>query len=627
MLTSDADGIVRLEHPTESVTYELKIRRSGFEMLTDTGIKLDGNKPPVIQLVKARPTTGVIVNADGRPVANAKVMLYGTDSPRKPHPQRQSPPEELAVTDATGYFTLDTLAAENRYSLDIQTENDGRHLIHGVRSGEVDRPIRLDPELVLEGTIAGDLDRLILKNSDIPYGSKEERDKLIGTHGFTCRLNETYGGMGHSVDVWVVSVTVDNGVGHFRIGNLIPATVALYGAGRRARVRVTEPVRGFVFNIDDGPTRDRKLVLQFNPPDGNVPPEGEVSVHIRGPRETTDQVIETLPIKNGRIEVDCYAPGRVYFIPQNIVGYWFNSAWVEIDGDTKALHHDVPLVPAGAISGVIRHADGRPASTKTNIGYGTIEHAPEMLHKSSLGDEVHPAADGKYFLSPVPLGGTYYVYAIEDRLLTVVGPVRVDASKPSASVDIVLPRGITIRGKVLDPEGRPLPGMKVGPGVSFFSLALGMSTVETYKSGEFTAGPINPDAGKNSITVGSRIDFQTAYLKIIDLSKPIIIRMERGLKASGVVLDEETGWPIPNAEVFAHPENGGGVFCEAESRTDNNGRFRFSNLPNKKMQFRIRGALHGSPGSVIISNPGDMDMTFRVKGTSRLKPRKPDYLP
>ncbi|MFT5327912.1 MAG: beta-lactamase regulating signal transducer with metallopeptidase domain, partial [Planctomycetaceae bacterium] len=167
-LASTTEGIVRLEHPLEAVRYDLKIRRSGFEMLTASNLELNRDSPPVIRLVRARPTTGVITNVDGRPVPNAKVMLYGIDSPRMDRPQRQSLAEQLATTDEQGRFTLDTLVDSDLYSLEIKTENDGRHLVHGIRAGEADRAIHLGPELIVEGTVTGDLDRLILKNSDIP---------------------------------------------------------------------------------------------------------------------------------------------------------------------------------------------------------------------------------------------------------------------------------------------------------------------------------------------------------------------------------------------------------------------------------------------------------------------------
>lgn len=109
-----------------------------------------------------------------------------------------------------------------------------------------------------------------------------------------------------------------------------------------------------------------------------------------------------------------------------------------------------------------------------------------------------------------------------------------------------------------------------------------------------------------------------------DLKKPIVVKLEQGHRAAGVVVDEATGWPIPNAEVYAQGENYQ-FNCEAETRTDAKGRFRFSNLPAKRMKFTVRGMRpYNDPGGTIESEPGNMRMTFRVKATSELRPRRPD---
>ena len=141
----------------------------------------------------------------------------------------------------------------------------------------------------------------------------------------------------------------------------------------------------------------------------------------------------------------------------------------------------------------------------------------------------------------VPLGGSYYVYASHDRMLTAVGPVVVNDSKPTSTVNLVFPEGTTISGRVLGSDGRPMSGIEVRPRVSFFKHSWGFSTVTTGRNGHFSAGPINPDAGENSISIQPRSDYQPAYVKVLNVSKPVAIRLKRGFTARGVVRDKETG--------------------------------------------------------------------------------------
>lgn len=622
-LVSNTEGIVRLEHPLEAVRYDLKIRRSGFEMFTATNLELNRNNPPVIRLAKAQPTTGVVTNVDGSPVTNAKVMLYGIESPDVPYRQIQSPNDLLAVTDEAGRLTLDTLATGNLYALDIQTENDGRHLIHDVVAGEVNRPFQLGPELLIEGTVTGDLDRLVLMGNQIPYEHRKERNKLIGTHGFHYRQDVFSGGYRDSNHSGLARVTVENGVGQFRIRNLLPGSATLHTKNCTATVALSKPVYGFNFHIDDGPVCNTKLILRFNPPDGSVPPEGEIMVQIRGPGGQSGNTVKMVPIIDGKVKVSCYAGGSVHISPNAVVGYWFESAWVAIGDDSKPTFHDVPLAPAGAIAGVARHSDGRPLPHDTPVQILAIDPAADAPKISWRNRSARTDREGKYFLSPIPLGGTYFVYAQQDPMIAAVGPLRLDAATPLSKVNIVLPRGLHIHGKVVDRFNRSLRGIPVRYSLSQFTLSHTTLPVETDESGIFDIGPINPDVHKHSVVVTSRKNYQSTRVVVEDLKKPIIVRLKIGKRAAGVVLDRTSGWPIPNAEVYARSDDHQ-IRCEAETRTDSNGRFRFSNLPDQRMKFVVRGAKSFEAlEDTITTEPGNMKMTFRVEANSELKPRKP----
>ncbi|MGZ0172907.1 MAG: carboxypeptidase-like regulatory domain-containing protein [Planctomycetales bacterium] len=329
-----------------------------------------------------------------------------------------------------------------------------------------------------------------------------------------------------------------------------------------------------------------------------------------------------LPVIDGKIEVSFCSQGQVHVSPKQVVGHWFKSAWVKIGDASEPTYHNVPLVAAGAITGVVRHHDGRTVEPSTSIRLQTIERAPEMDDIHWSNDEARTSNNGDYFLGPIPLHGTYFVYANQDPMFAAVGPIRIDKAQPLSKVDIVLPRGVNIPGKVTDQFHRPLSGIPVRYNLSQFNLSHGMLPVATDSSGTFNVGPISPDVREQAIVIRSRKNFQSTRVDIEDLKKPIVVRLKIGKCAAGVVLDKTSGWPIPNVEVYAQPEDQG--YCAAEARTDAKGRFRFSNLPDRRTTFTVRGmTTYGTPAGTIVSAPGNMGMTFRVEANSRLQPRKP----
>ena len=621
--TSDTTGVVRFAHSSAGDRYHLTVRRTGFQMLDRHEVTVDPSIAQVVRLQRANPASGTILTHDGQPAKQARLVFYAYRSPQDGHTLRSPAQELLTVTDDNGHYTLDTLKPGVRYTLSVQTQAHGHHLVQDVDAGQRDRQIRLEPELVLEGTVTGDLSALILKREDIPYSSKYSKDEYIGHHGLRYTHEATFDNFSYVDEPVLVPLTVKDGAARFRIGNLLPGVVRLYGGDRSTSVRVAEPIHDYVFNIGDKATRGRRLVLQFNSPDGAVTPQGTIYVHVASHGDGAVHIHEFLPIVDGKIEVDCFAPGDVWFQGRNVVGYAFKGGQLQIAAGKETIVHNVDVHPAGAIIGVIRHADGRLASSQTSVDFGTISQAPGMnaLQWSKPAQTMTVDNNGRYFLTPLPLGGTYYLIANVDRMLTAVGPIEVTEAKPSATVNVVFPEGTTITGRVLGPDGHPVSGIEARPGVSFFKHGWGFATVETDDHGRFSAGPINPEVGDYNITVSPRADYQPAHVKVPDLSKPVTIRLKRGLTAHGVVLDRDTGWPIPNADIYATPE-GYGANYEAEFPTDQRGRFRFSNLPGGRLTFRIRQA-YGTPGAEITAEPGSSPLTFRVAPDDDLVPREP----
>jgi protocatechuate 3,4-dioxygenase beta subunit len=113
--------------------------------------------------------------------------------------------------------------------------------------------------------------------------------------------------------------------------------------------------------------------------------------------------------------------------------------------------------------------------------------------------------------------------------------------------------------------------------------------------------------------------YQPASQKV-DLKKSPVIRLKKGVRLEGVVLDQATGNPIPNATVNAWPVgNLNGSTIPVETRADANGKFLFTSMAESSYNLRVNDG--ECPATSAIggqSNP----VTLRVKlySWSKLKP-------
>ena len=106
-----------------------------------------------------------------------------------------------------------------------------------------------------------------------------------------------------------------------------------------------------------------------------------------------------------------------------------------------------------------------------------------------------------------------------------------------------------------------------------------------------------------------------------------MVQLERGQVVEGRVIDVATGWPVPDAEVYA--VNGGGEAAsirihEAEALTDREGRFRISTLPAGRCDLGVRSAnFDGRQPSVAAGNGEPVTLRVKLPEWSSLRPRRP----
>ena len=113
--------------------------------------------------------------------------------------------------------------------------------------------------------------------------------------------------------------------------------------------------------------------------------------------------------------------------------------------------------------------------------------------------------------------------------------------------------------------------------------------VLTDHDGRFQFDDLAADRGGYAVKLDFRKDFQPVKAPLRSGVAPVEIRVERGSRLAGRVVEASTGRPIPGVKMYAMTHTPGVPASyrrfDPESLTDEDGRFRFSNLPDAQVEL------------------------------------------
>ena len=322
------------------------------------------------------------------------------------------------------------------------------------------------------------------------------------------------------------------------------------------------------------------------------------------------------------------------------IGYWFDdSRNINVPPGTGPWVIHVPVHPAGAIYGKILRPDGSTAKharasllviKRPNFLESGPGHLLALLNnRTSLGT---------FNATPLPLGGTYAIMAHEDYRFAMTEPFTLDQATPMREADLQLPQGVTITGRLLNERGEPATNpvsLNVSVKRGEFSSGLGGPEVEPDEHGRFVFENVNPGPeGTCKIRVIGQAGYRPLNKTIEDLSKPLVLQLERGHRVTGTVIDQATGWPVPGIEVYAQSaKNPQGDYMsnwellEADAKTDDAGRFEFTNMDTCYYRLGVRGANlvdKEHPVVVMGGQPDAITLHVECLPWSNIKPKQPE---
>lgn len=595
---------------------DLEVTAKGFFPAHLVGVRF-GAKPLRCVLKKGYPVTGrVIASETGQALPAAKIMEAGIDGPYKQTYDRDAAPV-LATSNSQGDFSLDGLAEDSTYYFFVEAGDRRSFIIREPGTGSAPLNLALDPPIAISGKV------------------------LVSNTAQTavtvwCQQSFRFGHSNEGPRPTLTTVPVKDGVAHFSFSALYPTNTNIWvpestGQGRQF-MSPSQSIDDVIIGADSNAVPARDVIIRFDLPKNAPPPAGTMVVFY------DDQIPwqrHEIPLENGEARVRVTVPNSLTLRPQGLVGYSFEEKAVSIVTGSGAEEIHLDPFPAGAVYGALTGAH----ETETRVPGVQVERVnPPGSARFGLMVGVDTSKDVKsdtyrFIGTPLPYGADYVAVARSDDGSVESAPFHIDEKTPIQNIRIDMPRGVTVRRRFVDSDGKPIVGMELS---LFYSDSLGVKNNTgcgpTDANGWLSVSHLIPGAGDYRLE-----NFRCKSLYVpaewpLDLTQPEQeIRVQKGKVLSGVALDA-VGKPVEGILIEARLANikailanastqkGGSrviVGFDAEEATDAGGHFRFSNLPDADLTVGVNCWGFANAGKPETAHGGQVEpVTLRVKATA-----------
>lgn len=641
--TTGPDGIALFDHlSTNAILFKITAR--GYEYDECKMSYLKPGDPYLWKLAPAKISPGTVVAArTGKPVEGAKLRLLSRE--RKFSMSWGSPESSpvLGVSDGQGKFQLDTLNDEALYTLVVYADGFAPLILREIAPGQ-SLIATLEPQIDIKGKVIGVLSSLPSSN---PQAHLDLSVLLDGNSSHSQGRD--------------VPIQIRDGIGYFEFTNVFPGSIELRVGNYRTNMEVGSSIDNLTVDLntppsvggkdnESGPTRE--VVLKLRVPKDHPPLSGPFKYDYWSDATHRGQT-GVSAFTNGTARVSIPVPGGISMDSAALSGCWIERLHQSIAPASSSVEIEVAAFPSGAIYGKVVDSDGAEVS---DMMVSVLEAAKSPFKKSegSLGVEPKNGAstdDGptRFTAQPLPLGGKYIIMAHRKWPFAASEPITLTEAQPICEIVIQLAPGLDFKGTVLDPARQPVSRAEVTLTYnSGFSYSFGGPSVYTDKEGVFQFERVNPRVpGSYQITVRNVPGYQPLSKKIDIKAQQTVLRLKKGLRLEGIVLDRASGNPIPHAEVTAWPQGEEGVIfgqstgipsspgvfpvrmagtleeypVNLEARTDANGRFVFTGMANRRYQIRVNET--EIPTTIVRGGQKEfVTMHARPFTWSKLKPVK-----
>lgn len=311
--------------------------------------------------------------------------------------------------------------------------------------------------------------------------------------------------------------------------------------------------------------------------------------------------------------------GRFFLeLPEGSWGFWaladgFIGSSVAIVHVTAGEEYraDFTLGATSVVSGMVVDEEGNP------VGGGRVlarPHAPDEK-TGYTGIE----ADGAFSFALAP--GAYELTVEHDRYATT----SLEVTTPAADLRVVVVRGPTIRGVVLDAKGQPVGDAQVEAS----SGTQERVTTSKRFDGRFELGGLERGRYLVKATSSEQVPIFTVTAEV-DLSRrpeaEIVLRFPEGKDISGSVIDT-SGSPLAGVEVLAMPCGDDEADCSEEVHlsavTGADGRFILTGATAARYGIEVHSFLT-SEAQEVTAEPGARDLRLVVERRATVRGRVVD---
>ena len=627
-VVSDENGMIVIKRAGNN-DYQLRMRQHGYQRESQRCTFSPG-KTVEWKITRAIPTAVRVLDPSGKPVSGAELVLTrcrsghvdsGYGDPRRHRDEWSC----YSISDQDGRAVLDELLPGCTYGFTVLAPGYRPALVTDITAGRDERSIRLGPALHVSGRLTGALDRL-------------QRNKREGktTRKFTYRNDLRIGDTSMS-DMFYAEVDED---GRFELSDLVPGTVQLELPGGVKKLDVQASMTGLAFRIPetDQPEPEvamREVVLRLTGTSPDAPARGHMFVSGSGLGRFRSG---EYAIVDNEVRVRVPVSASLWITPRDVVGYMFEAKHgVEILAGEEPQVIELPTRPAGAVLGRVLRADGSEADD-VSVHVFALK-LPEGMQGNVNFHESSSTSSAAFFQS-LPLGGRYQLVAREFTSSTArwvaSDEFDLDASHPIEKLELRLPEGRSMTVRVVDGKGRAVSGVPVELECSFSANHSSQSQRVTR-----TTAPDGVARFENTVLDGDTGSLRRSfYLVVASFSGHVgwqgklteaparggadhEIRLKPAVSASGVLLDVDTGRPIPGANIRLTPVSAreASFLGMIETTTDDRGEFRFDNLEPIHYEGHIDGTAYGYPADTTIRGGSPTPVRWRVKlrEGSRLK--------
>ena len=579
--TTDKNGRAVLKHINPELVYDLWITAPGFQETHQFHQKLASDTLARCSMSHAQPATGIVVDHRGNPIANATVKDVHKRRPGAEHNGglHQKP---LTTTDDEGRFVLTELVSGWTYDLAVESENHAPAYFTGVKPGDEDVRIELGPPIAVAGIVRGPTGQLKTFTRGKPILWRLHLRSQTGDE------DSGYGVYGR------VGMELVDGIGHFKLPPMASGKMRIEIGDALVERKLTASIDDLEIDLvkdarhDQPPTREVQI---FFTRDGTrVSPGGTLQIDGRGPGKFRNEQ-RSYPIDGGKVEAELFVPDHLHFDSRGMIGFWFNpySHTPEIVEGEGPLEIEIPVRQAGAVKGVVYNADGTPASNASASVIFSLAY-PTPRGETSFGGGYSSRTNdkGEFFISPIPFGAECSIRASQQKNIALAGEFTVNAENALPSFSVKLGEAIDTVVRVVDPAGAPLAGLPVALECRHPQAPISWGPPEiTNRQGEVRFSQLSPELeGHYEVTLDTTRDYVPIVAQLERMGGTMTIRLARGKVIEGTLLNSQNS-PVAGVRLQAKPVswNAGELLrqYEPEARTDSQGRFRFSNLPDTEM--------------------------------------------